>query len=139
MGVRPEQYDELIAADPGGDLKAAFDTLSAETANKPKVINGNEMRIWAASFEDDYKALKAAAVDSVKAEVAVSLIDDPDSALDLHNPTVAAIFDALPMSEQAKGALNSMSYDVAMKYPCLTSTTILQNARDIEAKFGGGE
>lgn len=139
MGVRPEQYKELIAADPGGPIQSAYEQLAGETVNVPKMISGHELRIWAANFEDDYREIKGAVATSVKAEIAIELIDDPDSLVNLEIPEVKAVFDGLTMSEPARTMLEAMGQDPQPKYPYLTDPVFLQNARDIAEKIANNE
>lgn len=75
--------------------EVAANYINTHTETTYKAISGNDLRIWCAVYEPDYLNLKAAAATSVKAEMAVELVTDPNSELDLNNATVRSLIDAL--------------------------------------------
>lgn len=59
-------------------------------------LTGNALRIWAAANPTDYAQLKAARdAGSVHAEMAVLLVQTPDSVLDMSNPAIQALVEGL--------------------------------------------
>lgn len=83
------------------DEAAAYlnDAAGAQAITQYQAITGNALRVWAASYPDDYQRLRTAAqAGSVQAEIAASLVDDPSSVLDLNDPAVRALVDGFNQS-----------------------------------------
>jgi len=126
-------YKKIADGDPGGDLQTAYLSMKGQADPGVKTLTGNELRIWAAMNDADYNNLKAAAANSVAAEMAVALIQNPDSILEMEKQEVVALITGLNqsgvISDTGKAALENMAAVTTPKYPGLTQQTVLAKAR----------
>ena len=127
-------YKVIADADPGGDLQAAFEAMRDETVTSYKALSGNELRLWSAANPYDYSAIKMAAATNVVAEIAFSLIQTPDSLLELNRADVLLMVEGMVtggiFSEEGKNALLAMATVITPAYPGLNQA-ILAKARDM--------
>ena len=125
-------YSALASGDPGGELQTAYETMKAETVSTLKTLTGNELRIWAAQNPADYQNIKTAADTNVAAEMALALMQTPDSILEMGKPEVAALVGGLHqyglLSDTGKAALEAMATIERPLYPGLTQAQ-LEKAR----------
>jgi hypothetical protein len=99
----------------------AFSELTTKVVTY-KTLNGNALRIWAGVNPTDYSQMKTAAQSNDTAELALMLIQDPSSQLDLADPYVMAMIDGL---EQG-GVLTA-----AGKADLVARATVLKTKADI--------
>ena len=89
------------------DAQAAFVAMSSQEQKVLGVLSGNELRIWAASHPAEYSQLKAASASDPVAEMAVLLVQEAGSVMDLGNASVQAMVGALVSG----GVLTQVSAD----------------------------
>ena len=120
-------YKVIADADPGGDLQAAFEAMRDETVTSYRALSGNELRLWSAANPNDYSAIKVA-------EIAFSLIQTPDSLLELNRADVLLMVEGMVtggiFSEEGKNALLAMATVITPAYPGLNQA-VLAKARDM--------
>lgn len=121
------------AAQAYANADAAFAAMSAETTAGNGVLSGNDLRLWAATYTDDYTALKAAT--DVPSEMALTLIQTPDSKLDIGNTLVKAFVTGLSISVAGRQGLYDMSATATPVWPNLK----LGHVVDALAKRQAGE
>lgn len=143
--TKQELYKAIAVVDPGNDIDKAFTYISSLT-DYSHPLSGNELRIWAAKFQEDYRNLEAAASDIVDGEILVArgnvacqmclkLFDSPNSILDLGDPDLRAML----LSFKGAGILTSSGHDALLAMatqPVFPNLKLhdLQNMRDQKAK-----
>ena len=137
MGLTVTDYKAIADADPTGDLQAAFETMRNQTVSSYRALTGNELRLWSAANPTDYSRIKSAAAADVVSEIAFSLIQTPDSLLELNRPEVLAMVAAMVaagiVSEQGRDALLAMARVEVPMFPGLNQA-LLAKARAMRAE-----
>jgi hypothetical protein len=114
------------------DYQAAFDAMSALTEPAPNAsITGNGLRAWAAQHDADYQILKGGT--DALSEVALRMIDTPDSLLDMADPQIQGFVTALGISQAGKDALFSRATRTQKVWPGLRPGHV-QNAVQMRAE-----
>lgn len=107
--VNYKEIADEVDAKGYSDYLTAYTSMSQEVVESFGEINGNKLRIWAALNPVDYANLKGNAATNVVAEIALLLIQTPDSLLDLNETDVQNMIGYLQgagiISEAGKNSL----------------------------------
>lgn len=114
------------------DYQTAFDAMSALTEPAPNAtLSGNDLRLWAAQRDADYQILKAGT--DVLSEIAIRLINTPDSQLSMADPRVQGFIEGMGISQAGKDALYAMAARTQKVWPGLKLGHV-QNAVQMRAE-----
>ncbi len=121
-------FGAIADADPGGSLQAAYDDLSTRSSTVYKALSGNDLRKWAVMFSADYDSIKASASANTKAEIALLLIQTPDSTLSMGETGVQDMVNALAsegvITTPARDALYAMAAYQTFDFPGLRPSDV---------------
>lgn len=100
------------------DYQTAFDAMSTQTEPAPyATLTGHDLRIWAAQHDADYQTLKGGT--DALSEIAIKLINTPDSRLTVSDPQIQGLIAALGISQAGKDALFTLAARTQKVWPGL--------------------
>lgn len=117
--MRMVNYKAIADAAAGyPDWQAAYLALSAELEPVSyRTLTGNDLRIWAASNAYDYETIKAAS--DPLSDLAMKVVDNPASVLDVDQPPIQGFIAALPITQAGKDSMLAMASQQLPTWPGL--------------------
>jgi hypothetical protein len=114
------------------DYQSAFTAMLVEpAADTYKDLSPSKLKVWSASFSDDYLLLKSG-TDAISL-LAVSMIESETAPLSVSDPSVHQFINALPVSQSGKDAIFTMATQENLAWPGLKPGHV-QNAMQKRAE-----